>query len=184
MSTTVMQPSAVRMPRTAAAKRSPHAGSRPVVLAGLILALGLLGFGGWVADRSPGTENALVQAKAMPSLDLSASPWLGRLEVTNLEKKLVAAGYSIKVDGRLDAVTKSALADYLRISATHPLSLALAESLQGTAITGSRNPQAWNSRFGLNRRTRFIERPLTGPGGQLDSSGNIRFGGGLWIRGS
>jgi len=41
-------------------------------------------------------------------------------------------------------------------------------------ITTLRNPAAWNSRFGLNRKTKFVERPLTGPHGQLDANGNIR----------
>ena len=43
-----------------------------------------------------------------------------------------------------------------------------------TVITTLRNPAAWNNRFGLNRKTKFVERPLTGPHGQLDANGNIR----------
>jgi Tol biopolymer transport system component len=94
--------------------------------------------------------------------------------VVALEQQLVRAGYSLKVDGKLDPVTKSALADFLRPSSAHPLSPSLARALQGTVITTLRNPAPWNSRFGLNRKTNFVERPLTGPGGQLDANGNIR----------
>ena len=68
---------------------------------------------------------------------------------------------------------KSALADYLRPDSTHPLSASLASQLDGTVITGLRNPAAWNKRFGLDRKTTFVERPLTGAGGQLDANGNI-----------
>ena len=71
-------------------------------------------------------------------------------------------------------VTKSALADFLQPSSRHPLGPSLAVALQGTIITTLRDPRAWNMRFGLNRRTRFVERPLTGPGGQLDAYGNVR----------
>jgi hypothetical protein len=88
----------------------------------------------------------------------------------------VRAGYSIAVDGKLDPVTKSALADYLQLEPTHPLSPFLASALAGNWITGYRNPAAWNQRFGLNRLTRFVEKPLTGPGGQLDANGNLRSG--------
>jgi hypothetical protein len=50
----------------------------------------------------------------------------------------------------------------------------LAAALQGTWITALRNPAAWNSQFGLHRLTKFVERPLTGAGGQLDARGNLR----------
>jgi hypothetical protein len=36
------------------------------------------------------------------------------------------------------------------------------------------DPDAWNSHYGLERATKFVERPLTGPGGQLDANGNFR----------
>ena len=92
----------------------------------------------------------------------------------HLKKQLVRAGYSIKVDSTLDPITKSALADYLQLDPTHPLSPFLASALEGTVITGFRNRVTWNSRFGLHRLTKFVERPLTGPGGQLDANGNLR----------
>jgi hypothetical protein len=41
-------------------------------------------------------------------------------------------------------------------------------------LLGRQNPVLWNRRFGFNRPTRFVERPLTGLGGQLDANGNIR----------
>jgi hypothetical protein len=81
--------------------------------------------------------------------------------------------YWLPVTTWLDPVTRSAAADYLRISERTPLDPVLALALQGTVITGRRDPEAWNARFGVNRLTRWVERPLTGPGGQLDAFGNI-----------
>jgi hypothetical protein len=46
--------------------------------------------------------------------------------------------------------------------------------LHGAVLLGRQNPVLWNRRFGFNRPTRFVERPLTGLGGQLDANGNIR----------
>lgn len=146
------------------------------MLAGLILTLATVGT--WlmvdrVAGRSANPVSAPAAVSAWAPIE---SPWLGRAEVVRLEKQLVRAGYSIAVDGKLGPVTKSALADYLQLDAAHPLSPFLAGALEGTWITGYRKPAAWNQRFGLNRLTRFVEKPLTGPGGQLDANGNLRNG--------
>ena len=90
-----------------------------------------------------------------------------------LELQLLNAGYSVKIDGKLDPVTKSALADYLRPDASRPLDPSVTKALEGTVLTGRRDPAAWNARFGLNRLASIVERPLTGPGGQLDEHGNV-----------
>ena len=115
----------------------------------------------------------MVSGSAVPLWPPIALPWLQPLVTTDVDKQLVDAGYSIKTDGKLDPVKKSALADYLRLDSTHPLSASLAPQLEGTVITGLRNPAAWNKRFGLDRKTTFVERPLTGASGQLDANGNI-----------
>ena len=176
MTMTVAKTEAVRRPRLAAAHRSQRARRRPLVLAGIILTLGLAALAAWLAvDQLFGRGAKTVAiASAAPPWNPGASLWLERLDVAGLQKQLVRAGYSLKVDGSLDAVTKSALADFLRPGSAHPLSPSLARALEGTVITTLRNPAAWNIRFGLNRKTKFVERPLTGPDGQLDAKGNIR----------
>jgi hypothetical protein len=96
-------------------------------------------------------------------LDTFASPWLDHLYLTRLEARLGRIGYSIKVDGNLDPITKSALADSCGSTPPSTASLARERPPEGTVITGFRNPAAWNSHHGLNRKTKFVERPLTGP---------------------
>jgi len=153
--------------------------ARRLTLAALTLTLATLGVGAWlIVQRVAGTGASAVSSSTTPAPSFTpiAAPWLGRAEVVRLEKQLVRAGYSIAVNGKLGPVTKSALADYLQLDATHPLSPFLARALEGTWITGYRKPAAWNQHFGLNRVTRFVERPLTGPGGQLDANGNLRSG--------
>lgn len=105
-------------------------------------------------------------------------------DVIDLQRQLRSAGYeltmttdvdySLPITFRLDPVTRSAAADYLRPTEASPLGFRLALALRGTVITGRRDPAAWNARFGTNRATRWVERPLTGPGGQLDAFGNVR----------
>jgi len=139
-----------------------------------------------IAAPAPSTPRSRISRRlaldqAGGSADATASvsgpvfeTWLRPINVVGLQKQLVRAGYSIAVDGVLDPITKSALADFLQPSSRHPLGPSLAVALQGTVITTLRDPGAWNMRFGLNRRTRFVERPLTGRGGQLDAYGNVR----------
>jgi len=168
MSTTVAKADAThRQPASAAHRRA--------LLAAIVLTLAVAPVATWqLLDRvARGGAPAAVRGTYVPLWPPSSPPWLERLHVVQLAKQLVRAGYSIKVDGNLDAVTKSALADYLRLDAAHPLSPFLANELSGTVILGSRNPAAWNSRFGLKRKTGFVERPLVGPGGQLDAGGNV-----------
>jgi hypothetical protein len=177
MTTTVANPVATRTPPLAAVRR--QAARRRLTLAALTFMLAALAVGTWlIVERVAGTGASAVSSSTTPAPSSMpvAAPWLGRAEVVRLERQLVRAGYSIAVDGKLDPVTKSALADYLHLDATHPLSPFLASALAGTWITGYRKPAVWNQRFGLNRLTRFVERPLTGPGGQLDANGNLRSG--------
>jgi len=178
MTSIVAKPGTSSAPPVAAASRTRGARQRALTAAGLILTLAVVSVGTWlIVDRVAGRSANPVSSSTTPTpFTPIAAPWLGRTEVVRLEKQLVRAGYSIAVDGKLDPVTKSALADYLQLDATHPLSPFLASALAGTWITGYRKPAAWNQRFGLNRLTRFVERPLTGPGGQLDANGNLRSG--------
>jgi hypothetical protein len=167
---------AIRRPQTAAAVRSRPSHRGPITLAGIILMLGLAVPATWLTlDRSArSSANTATGAAAVPAWSPIFAPWPQQLVVTSLERGLVRAGYSVKIDGKLDPVTKSGLADYLQIDSAHPLSPFLASALDGTVITGLRNPGAWNSHYGLERATKFVERPLTGPGGQLDANGNFR----------
>lgn len=174
--TTIAAKSRAIRPRTTAAVRSHRSHRGPLTLVGIILMLGLAVPATWLTlDRSARSSvNTATTAAAVPAWNPIVVPWLQRLEATSLERELVHAGYSVKVDGKLDPVTKSALADYLQLDSAHPLSPFLASALDGTVITGLRNPDAWNGHYGLERATKFVERPLTGPGGQLDANGNFR----------
>lgn len=119
------------------------------------------------------SDTPAAAASAVPAWTPLGS-WLGAVDVRDLKRQLVHAGYQVKVDDSLGPVTKSALADYLQPGSVRALGPALAAALRSTVILGRLNPVAWNSRFGLHRPTKFAERPLTGPGGQLDANGNIR----------
>jgi hypothetical protein len=176
MTSTVTKPGTLSASPVAAASRTRGARQRALTLAGLILTLAVVLAGAWlIVDRGAGrSANPVSTATSPPVWTPIASTWLERPAVIRAKKQLLRAGYSIKVNGNLDPITKSALADYLRLDPAHPLDPILAAALQGTWITGLRNPTAWNSHFGLHRLTKFVERPLTGPGGQLDANGNLR----------
>lgn len=93
------------------------------------------------------------------------------LNVRALQNQLIKAGYKIgKPDGQLGSVTLSALRDYLQPGPDHPLGAGLSTALKGGAITGARDPAAWNKHYGTNRLTPM--RNPTGTGGSLDSAGN------------
>jgi hypothetical protein len=126
-----------------------------------------------VGSAGPGPTQVAVAAPAPPWTPF-ASPWLEPVDLLDLKTQLVRAGYQVRVDDSLDPVTKSALADYLRPGSASLFGPALARALRGTVLLGRRNPVGWNSRFGLHRPTKFVERPLTGVGGQLDANGNLR----------
>jgi hypothetical protein len=152
MTTTVAKPDPIRLPSIAAPLRSQRSSRRPHVLAGCILALALGSLSTWliIAQLAGGGATDLTAATS-GSVWTPPSLWAQGLDVIRLKKQLVRAGYSIKVDGNLDPVAKSARLDFTHVG----------------------NPAAWNLRFGLNRPTKFVERPLTGPGGQLDANGNL-----------
>ena len=95
------------------------------------------------------------------------------MDTAKLQERLVGAGYSIAVTGVLDPITRAAAADFYR-SAGHPVTLSLARFLDGTIFLARDDVRAWNERFGLDRRTRSVGRPLAGAGGQLDAYGNLR----------
>lgn len=173
MRTTVVNPGAAGTRSGAEPQHSRAVRQGPLLLAASVLTFVVVGtqlFGGRSAESATKQGDSARASSWTPF----TSPWLERLDVTHLEAQLVRAGYSIKVDGNLDPITKSALADYLRLDSAHPLTPSLASELEGTVITGFRNPAAWNSHYGLNRKTKFVERPLTGPSGQLDANGNYR----------
>ena len=159
----------------ASPKHTAH--SRVFLAAGVVLLAALVGLGVWaVLNRSTATS----QEQPAP---VATAPLAGPIVVGDLSRLLRSAGYSLpaaKVNywlplaNWLDPLTRSAAADYLRVSERTPMDSVLARALQGTVLTGRRDPTAWNARFGMNRLTRLVERPLTGPGGQLDAFGNIR----------
>ena len=155
MSTTIVKTTATRAPPTAAPSRRRGARRPPLALAMIATTLAAAGIGTWlIVGRVSGTgASALSPPITAPAWTPTTTPLLERLQVVGLKRQLVRAGYAIKVDGNLDRVLKSALADYLQPDGPHPLSPVLASALEGTVITGLRNPSVWNSRFGLHPTT-------------------------------
>ena len=130
-----------------------------------------IGLGAWtLANRLTATN-----ANETPVATTAVLP-LQSWSVSALQRQLRGAGYAVTVTGVLDPVTKSATADFLLPGDIASLGPSLAGELQGTAITGRRDVAAWNARFGTDRATRMVERPLTGTGGQLDAYGNVSGG--------
>jgi hypothetical protein len=177
MTTTVEKSSAIRTPPAAAGSRLGYMRWRGLTVSAISLTFAGLAVGTWLtfaggARQSAPPVRALTPAAA--AWTPTPSPWVDQLGVIDLKKQLVRAGYQVTVDDTLDPVTKSALADYLQPGSVSSLGPALARGLRGTVILGRQNPVAWNSHFGLHRPTKFVERPLTGPGGQLDLNGNLR----------
>lgn len=176
MTTTVAKSSAIRTPPTDAAPRSRHMRRRWLTVSAISLTFAGLAVGTWLTfaggdGQSAPRASALTPATAWMPIP---SPWVNQPGVIDLKKQLVRAGYQVTVDDSLDPVTKSALADFLLPGSVSSLGPALVRGLRGTVVLGRQNPVAWNSRFGLHRPTKFVERPLTGPGGQLDLNGNLR----------
>src|SRR3954451_23391782 len=152
MTTSIAKPNAIRLPSTAVPLRSRRSWRRSLVLAGCTLALAAVSAGTWLTiAQLTGASGIDLTVAAPVSGWTPPSLWDQGVDVMRLKEQLVRAGYSIKVDGTLDPVANSALADLRHFA----------------------NPVAWNLRFGLNRPTNFVERPLTGPGGQLDANGNL-----------
>ena len=171
MPTTVMRPSSI----LAHGRSAPHAPHRITphrrrLFAAAAVLAAAVGVGAWALTVR------LTQSNERTAV--LAATWSGSgivVDAAAFQNRLAAAGYSIRVTGVLDPVTKSAAADFLRVTQSQPLEPWLANALQGTVIRGTRDPVAWNERFGLNRPTRMVERPLTGPEGQLDAFGNLRW---------
>jgi hypothetical protein len=98
------------------------------VLAGCTLALAVVSAGTWLTvAHLTGASGTDVTAAAPVSGWTPQSLWGQGLDVIRLKERLVRAGYSIKVDGTLDPVAKSARLDFTHVG----------------------NPAAWNLRFGL-----------------------------------
>jgi hypothetical protein len=141
-----------------------------MVAAGVAVAL-LVGLTAWtLVDRLTGNSQTVATPSPAASARLDS---YFVLRVAGLQQRLRGSGYSIGATGMLDPVTRSAAADFIQVDAAHPLDPWLATALQGTVITGRRDPVAWNHRFGSDRATQMVERPLTGAGGQLDLYGNL-----------
>lgn len=66
------------------------------------------------------------------------------LNVKGLQRHLKSVGYKIAIDGKMGPLTKSALADYLKVKKGKGIGPALAAAMKGTKITGRRDPKAWN----------------------------------------
>jgi Tol biopolymer transport system component len=126
-----------------------------------------------LAGSAGPSSTPVATAAAAPEWTPFGLPWLEAVDVRDLKRQLLQAGYQVKVDDTLDPVTESALADYLQPGSASSLG-PVGQALAGTVLLGRQNPVAWNRRFGLDRPTKFVERPLTGRGGQLDANGNLR----------
>jgi hypothetical protein len=170
-----MTTNAIHPLREAAASRS-HWARRRLALAVVVptLAAGVAGTSLMLAGSADPSSAPVAAAAPAPTWTPIASSWVEAFAVRDLKRQLVRAGYQVKVDDSLDAVTKSAVADYLRPGSAGSLGPVLPRALGSTILLGRQDPAAWNSRFGPHRRTKFVERPLTGPGGQLDANGNLR----------
>ena len=173
MSTTVLKSAATRIPPTAAPSRSVR--RFPFALAALFITLAAVGVGAWlIAEHVDGSGGSVLSPRAItPAWTPIETKLLERRRIVGLKRQLARAGYSIEVNGNLDPVAKSALADYLRPDGAHPLDPFLAVALEGTVITGVRDPVTWNNRFGPRRVTTFVELPFSGGREKLDANGNV-----------
>ena len=152
---------------------SRHLPGRWAYLAGIMAAV-ILGVGIWAvlevgSGSQGGTTATAAPAVAPDAFGVNVSP-----NVPVFQLRLQSAGYDLGMSTVLDPVTRSAAADFLRLSTARPLVGWLAAALEGTVLTGRRDATAWNRRFGLHRITQMVERPLTGAHGQLDDYGNVR----------
>lgn len=95
------------------------------------------------------------------------------LDIRGLQAHLKAQGYDIRVDNKVGPKTLSALADYLQLGKGTTLSPAMAKLLKGTVITGRRDPQAWNSRFGSPATRPVVQTTTADPHGNADVSGAV-----------
>src|SRR5437773_265718 len=123
MSTNVVKPVAFRSPPTTAQSRRRAGRRRPLALAVIAATVAAVGAGTWliVGLVAGSGANALSAPITAPAWTPTAMPLAERGQVLGLQRQLVLAGYAIKVDGNLDRVARSALADYLRPNEAHPL---------------------------------------------------------------
>jgi len=170
-----MTTTAIHSPTEAAASRL-HWTRRRLALAVIVptLAAAAAATSLELAGSAGPSSTPVAAAAPAPAWTPLGSPWVDAVDVRDLKTQLLRAGYQVKVDDSLDPVTKSALADYLRPGSAGWVGPVIGHALAGTVLLGRQNPAAWNRRFGLDRPTRFVGRPLTGPGGQLDANGNLR----------
>jgi len=144
--------------------------SHGLLLSATVVLAALVGFALWVlVDRLTSTT----EQHAAPVAVFPVTDPFWTYEASDPQRRLRTAGYALPVTGVLDRLTRSATADFLVVGESSPLDPALAQALQGTVITSRHDPAAWNARFGADRATKMVERPLTGPGGQLDAFGNV-----------
>jgi hypothetical protein len=134
VTTTAIHPS-----REAAASRS-HWTRRSLTLALTIPALAAaVATTALLLTRSAGTSSTSAAAVTpVPAWTTFGSPWLEALDVRDLKRQLVRAGYQVRVDDRLDPVAKSALADYLQPGSVSSIGPTLARALGGRSSSGAR----------------------------------------------
>jgi hypothetical protein len=160
----ILHPSPMRYGRA-----SRHGWLLPIVI---VCAGVVLGVGAWLLTARLSDSTKPSAAPAATASQFSHDFMLP-LDITALQFRLADAGYAILITRALDPLTRAAAADFFG-SVAHPLTPLLARALDGTTFLGRGDSTSWNARFGLNRRTGMVERPLTGPEGQLDEYGNLR----------
>ena len=124
-----------------------------------------------VLPSGTGAVNTLLQGKGQP-VKLPGGETV-TLNVRALQSQLRKDGYDIKVDGKLGPQTLSALRDYYKPGSESHMSNGLQQVLRGGPLLGTRNPTAWNKRFGTpDTRSPAYRTPAAKPGGSLDVHGN------------
>lgn len=94
------------------------------------------------------------------------------LNVAGLRAHLRNVGYDIPAEGAtIGPKMKAALADYLQVGDKNPLAPSMAKLLNGTVITGRRDPDSWNQRFGSKKTRPVVQTTQLDPNGNLDVSG-------------
>jgi len=149
-------------PGSASPKQYYVPGRRPLVGGPT---LGVPNPAGDILKRLTGGRSKTVDAHGLP---------IGTLNIEGLRRMLIAHGYHIPASGNgVGKVMKSALGDFLnpkKFDSGGPLG----RILTGTHITGARDPEAWNKRFGLADKDRSVV--TLPPSKTLDSKGNSQPG--------
>ena len=71
-----------------------------------------------------------VDVASAPVWTALESPWAEAVNIRDLKRQLVGAGYQVRVDDSLDPVTKSAFADYLTPGTASSLGAGLARAVE------------------------------------------------------